>query len=97
MVASGGGVVGGCFASREWSVGARWKDTIEPALFVFVTRSCESSARELFTVEAVGRFLRRIGTDRKCAFNRFRPISISVSPPSTLSHHPSSHSETTYS
>lgn len=54
------------------------EDTVEPCLLVFMAGGCESGAGELFGVEPVGRFLRRVCADWESAFYCFAPGLVSV-------------------
>jgi hypothetical protein len=55
----------------------RGQDAVQPCLLVLVARSCEGGPRELFSVEAVGRLLRRVGAYGKSTFDGFRSAGLS--------------------
>lgn len=55
----------------EGGVGAGGQDAVEPGLLVFVARRGEGGARELFGVEAEGRFLRGVMADGESAGDGF--------------------------
>jgi len=51
------GVVRGGFSRLEGAMSGRRQDTVEPGLLVLVARRGEGGARQLFSVQAVWRFL----------------------------------------
>lgn len=59
--------------SLEVAVATRRQDPVEPCLLVLVSRRCEGGSRELFGVEAIWWFLRRVGTNWKRTLYGFCP------------------------
>lgn len=64
-------VVGFSILGREVPMGSCWEDTIDPGLFVLVSRSCECSSRQLLGVEAIRSLLRRILSYWESTLNGF--------------------------